>query len=142
MIKKVCNGFLLITMLLMASSASAYQYVAPGWRPFLPPYANFPPGYPGWTGYQPVAPHFFYPRRPYVNSWYRPFSYQRPWGTVNGAMAPDGSFWINFRFGGNYRDLEYLMTLMQLSANMQMGNDHAPVMPDDFSSNRNTLWPL
>ena len=129
----------------MMPSAYAYYPGGPGWWPYQPPRTNFYPGFPGsgWTT-SPVSPRYFYPQRYPVNNWYRPFNFQRPWGKVNGAMGPDGSFWINFSFGGNYRDLQYLMTLMSLSANMQMGSGQTqtPVIPDDFSNGRDTIWPL
>jgi hypothetical protein len=140
-LKKEFHGLLLIAIFVMAAPAFAYQNGMPGWQPYLPPPANFYSGHPGWMGY-PASPRFFYPQRSYANNWYRPFNFQRPWGKVNGAMAPDGSFWININFGGNVRDLQYLMTLMQLSTTMQMGAEQAPVLQENFSNGRNTLWPL
>jgi len=140
-LKKGFPGFLLLTITLMAAPAFAFQPGAPGWRPYSPPPANFYRGNPGWMGY-PASPRDYYPQRPFVNDWPRPFRYQGPWGKVNGAMAPDGSFWINFSFGGSFQDLQYLMTMMQMSSNFQMGIEQAPMVPEDFSNRRNKLWPL
>lgn len=49
-----------------------------------------------------------------------PFGYNGPWGNMNGGINPDGSFWVNIRFGGSYQDLQALIAVMQMSGAMQM----------------------
>ena len=114
-----------------ASDVLAYYPYNPWARPFpVEPYRGYMPGF-NRPAYVPAWPAY-YSARPFLYSpWHRTFNYQRPWGSINGRVTADGNFWINIRFGGNYRDLQYLMTLMQMSANMQMQlDDTQPILPE------------
>jgi hypothetical protein len=132
---------LLLTAVPGAEVLAYYPY-NPWSRPFQAvPYSGYMPGYygpgmaPRWPGY--------YPGRPFSTSpLYRTFNYQRPWGSIHGRVSADGNFWVNIRFGGHYRDLQYLMGLMQMSGNMQMQLDNVqPVLPQpDFD--QDDQWPM
>ncbi len=126
--------FFTVTM----TQAVAYYPNAPWGVPYNPG-AGFGPAF---NNPYPRAPGYFR-GIPYAgNPWQRQFAYQRPWGKVNGGMTPDGTFWINIHFGGNYRDLQYLMSIMQMSGALQMNMDGQSHSPLDFSSRQDDLWPL
>ncbi len=134
---------LIVMSLLLTAGADALAFYPynPWGQPFpAAPYPGYMPGY--GQAYAPHWPMYNQPR-PYFNSpMYRTFNYQRPWGSIHGRVSANGNFWVNVRLGGNYRDLQYLMGLMQMSTNMQMQLDNAqPVIPDQGIFN-NDQWPL
>ena len=105
------------------------------------PYRGYAPGFYG-PAYAPPRPGY-YPLRPFAPPpGYRTFNYQRPWGSIHGRVSADGNFWINMRFGGNYRDLQYLMGLMQMSGNAQMQLDNLQSGLPEPGFSQNDQWPM
>jgi len=110
---------LLLVVGLIQSDAMAYYQ--PGYYNSAP----YHPGrfYPAWR-YNP-----YYAAAPWAGRyagyypWYRVRSHQGPWGNLTGGIAPDGSFWVNIKFGGRSEDWQTLLTLMQMSAAMRMNTD-------------------
>ena len=130
-------------LLIAVPEALAYYPNNPWSRPFqIEPYRGYMPGYHG-PAYAPRWPGYYYPVRPFATApRYRTFNYQRPWGNIHGRVSTDGNFWVNIRFGGHYRDLQYLIGLMQMSGNMQMQLDNLkPALPEpEFSQGKQ--WPM
>ncbi len=145
--KRSCISTYLMPVLLLLTAVPgadvlAYYPYNPWIRPFQSvPYQGYMSGYYGPV-YAPRWPAYRVARPDFPSPWYRTFNYQRPWGTINGRVSADGNFWVNIRFGGNYRDLQYLLGLMQMSANMQMqldGPQPGLPEPDIFQDDQ---WPM
>lgn len=136
--RRLTGLFVAIVFFAGMAQAQAFYPNAPWGAPYYPgaaygPAFNYP--YPQTPGYFSGLPYAGAP-------WQRQFAYQRPWGRVNGGMTPDGTFWINIHFGGNYRDLQYLMSIMRMSGAMQMDMGGQSQLPLDFSRGQDELWPM
>jgi len=100
--------YAVIYLLILGFSAqSEAWYSSPGTGQYFPSYNPYSAGMSPWQG--AVMP----PGR-------GAFGYNGPWGNMNGGINPDGSFWVNIRFGGSYQDLQALIAVMQMSGAMQI----------------------
>ena len=98
---------------LVAGLGLLFSASAMAWYP-QPGYSQVFPGTSPYSYMTPWQSRYTYP---WAGSFY---GYRGPWGNMNGGINPDGSFWINIRFGGTYQDLQTLIALMQMSASMRM----------------------
>lgn len=107
-LKSFCVAVVCFLMLAFAAQSKAW-YPSSGLGQYYPPYNPYSASMTPWQGGM-----YGSPGRQGV------YGYNGPWGNMNGGINPDGSFWVNIRFGGSYQDLQTMITVMQMSGALQM----------------------